>query len=283
MSGERVPMFGYVAADRAALTEAQLHRYKGCYCGLCHEIGRLYGALQRAALNYDMTFLVLLLSSLYEPEAQSGAERCAVHPIRRHDYWTTPATGYGAAMNIALAYHNCMDNWHDDKSLPGLLEAALFRKSAQAAAESYPRQWAAIQSCLESLAEMEAQNLQDPDAGANAFGLLMGELFIWREDRWQPLLRQLGQALGRFIYLMDAVLDLPSDQKRKQYNPLTQMAAGRRQKEDFKPLLTLLIGECTEAFERLPLVQDLDLLRNILYSGVWTQFCGKDGIPSKEA
>lgn len=276
-------MFGYVAADRAALTEAQLQRYKGCYCGLCHAIGERYGSLQRAALNYDMTFLVLLLSSLYEPEERRGTGRCLVHPIRQHDYWRTPITDYGAAMNIALAYHNCMDNWHDDKSLPGLLEAALFRKSAQAAAESYPRQWAAIQSCLESLAEMEAQNLQDPDAGANAFGLLMGELFIWREDRWQPLLRQLGQALGRFIYLMDAVLDLPSDQKRKQYNPLTQMAAGRRQKEDFKPLLTLLIGECTEAFERLPLVQDLDLLRNILYSGVWTQFCGKDGIPSKEA
>ena len=30
--------------------------------------------------------------------------------------------------------------------------------------------------------------------------------------------------------------------------------------------------DCALAFERLPLEQDLDLLRNILYSGVWTKW-----------
>lgn len=276
-------MFGYVIADRAALTEEQLQRYKSCYCGLCRAIGRSYGTLQRAALNYDMTFLVLLLSSLYEPEEQRGMERCAVHPIRPHSFWETPATVYGAAMNVALAYHSCIDNWHDDRSAAGLLEAGLFRRSALAAARDYPRQWAAIQTCLRTLSEIEGADLQDPDAGANAFGQLMGELFLWREDRWQPLLRQLGQALGRFIYLMDAVLDLPADLKRKRYNPLTRLAADGRRKEDFQPLLTVLIGECTEAFEQLPLVQDVMLLRNILYSGVWTRFYTENRAPSKEA
>ena len=37
-------------------------------------------------------------------------------------------------------------------------------------------------------------------------------------------------------------------------------------------MLTLLIGEAAIAFETLPLVQDADILRNILYSGVWTRF-----------
>ena len=61
-------MFGYVLADKSNLSEAQFQRYRSCYCGLCHEIGRSYGSLQRLALNYDMAFLVLLLTSLYEPE-----------------------------------------------------------------------------------------------------------------------------------------------------------------------------------------------------------------------
>lgn len=276
-------MFGYVAADRGALNDGQLQRYKGCYCGLCRAIGQTYGSLQRAALDYDMTFLVLLLSSLYEPEEASGESRCMVHPVRRHIYWQTSATEYAAAMNMALAYHNCMDNWHDDHSVAGLAEAALFQKSAQKAAQAYPRQWASIEACLHTLSRIEADNLQDPDAGANAFGALMGELFVWREDRWQPQLRQIGQALGRYIYLLDAVLDLPADRKRNRYNPLLSLAEAGYEKEDFQPILTMCMGECTEAFEQLPLVQDIDLLRNILYSGVWTRFYWKNGAPDKEA
>ena len=58
-------MFGYVLADKSNLSETQFQRYRSCYCGLCHEIGRSYGSLQRLALNYDMAFLVLLLTSLY--------------------------------------------------------------------------------------------------------------------------------------------------------------------------------------------------------------------------
>ena len=275
-------MFGYVAADRGALTEAQLQRYKGCYCGLCRAIGEAYGSLQRAALNYDMTFLVLLLSSLYEPEEHGGESRCLVHPIHRHGYWQNEATDYAAAMNIALAYHNCLDNWHDDHSVAGLAEARLFQSSARSAAQTYPRQWTAMEKSLETLSRLEAGSVQDPDAGANAFGDLMGELFLWREDRWSPQLRQMGQALGRYIYLLDAVLDLPMDRKRKRYNPLFSLAGDRYDQEAFRPILTICMGECTEAFEQLPLVQDVDLLRNILYSGVWTQFSWKDGAPGKE-
>ena len=36
--------------------------------------------------------------------------------------------------------------------------------------------------------------------------------------------------------------------------------------------LTLLLGEGAVAFEQLPLVEDLSILRNILYSGVWTKY-----------
>ena len=57
-------MFGYLVADTATLTEAQLQRYKACYCGVCRSLEKRHGQLSRLTLNYDMTFLVLLLSSL---------------------------------------------------------------------------------------------------------------------------------------------------------------------------------------------------------------------------
>jgi len=37
-------------------------------------------------------------------------------------------------------------------------------------------------------------------------------------------------------------------------------------------LRTMLIGECALNFEKLPLIEDIDIMRNILYSGVWTKF-----------
>lgn len=273
-------MFGYVVADPTTLDEAQLQRYRGCYCGLCRSIGSNYGFLQRLALNYDMTFLVLLLSSLYEPEETEGCGRCVVHPIRPGSYRRSTVTDYAAAMNMALAYHNCIDDWHDDRSILSLAEAKVFRKSAEQAAAQYPRQWQAILRCMQQLSQLEQDNVQSPDEGANAFGDLMGELFVLTEDRWAPLLRQLGQSLGRFIYLMDAVLDLPADRKHNNYNPLQQLAEGK-QKEDFRQILALHLGECTEAFERLPLVQDTALLRNILYSGVWTKYDRKDRVSGR--
>lgn len=276
-------MFGYVIADRTKMTEEQQLRYRSCYCGLCRALGETYGSIRRLALNYDMTFLILLLSSLYESKEEHKACRCAVHLLRPHEDWQSEITAYAAAMNIALAYHNAMDDWHDDKSLPSLAQAALFRSGAEDIAKSYPRQWSAILDGLQTLSALEEACIQDPDAAANAFGKLMGELFVYREDHWQPYLRQLGQAMGRFIYLLDAVLDLPKDKKHRRYNPLFALAANGRDRESFRPMLRLLLGEATEAFEALPLLQDAEILRNILYSGVWLRFDQTDRAAHKEA
>ena len=275
-------MFGYVVADRSRLTEEALLRYQGCYCGLCRTIGQTYGHLQRAALNYDMTFLVLLLSSLYEPEERSGQGRCIAHPAAAKSYWQNEATSYAAAMNMALAYHNCMDDWHDDKKLKALALAKVFQGSVKAVSEAFPSQCRAIGDCMQALSRIEQDGLQEPDAGANAFGALMGELFVWKEDRWAPLLRQAGQALGRYIYLLDALLDLPEDVRAESYNPFRARYGQGLSKEDYLPVLKLLMGECTDAVERLPLLQDLELLRNILYSGVWTRFYEGDRKAGKE-
>ena len=185
-------------------------------------------------------------------------------------------------MNMVLAYYNCLDDWRDDRTFRSLVQARLFRRSAEEASAAYPEQCAAVIRCMETLARIEADDVQEPDAGAGAFGQLLGRLFVWKNDRWAPLLRQMGEALGRFIYLTDAILDLPSDLKHGAYNPFRTRAAHGLQKEDLLPVLKILMGECTQAFEQLPLLQDLSLMRNILYSGVWTRFYWNDRNPNKE-
>jgi len=78
-------------------------------------------------------------------------------------------------------------------------------------------------------------------------------------------------ALGRFIYLLDAAVDYDRDKKENKYNPYLAMGQ-EKDWERWTQYLVLAMGNCTEAFERLPLVQDKDLLDNILYSGVWVGY-----------
>ena len=85
-------MFGYVIANLEGLTQAQKDRYKGCYCGLCRVLKQRHGFSGRLTLTYDMTFLVLLLSALYEADEERGMEICPAHPLRKHFYWQTRYT-----------------------------------------------------------------------------------------------------------------------------------------------------------------------------------------------
>ena len=116
--------------------------------------------------------------------------------------------------------------------------------------------------------------LPSQDEPAHVFGKLLGELFVYREDLWEETLRQMGDALGRFIYLADAAVDYRKDRKKNKYNPYVAMGC----EEDWnrwEEYLVLAMGRCTAYFEKLPLVQDKALLDNILYSGVWTNFRGQ--------
>lgn len=264
-------MFGYILPNADGLTQAQQDRYRACYCGLCRSIGERFSQPVRLTLTYDMTFLILLLGSLYEPEEQSGEARCLPHPTRKHPHVTSDVTAYAADMNVALAYCNLLDDWKDDKNpISGLGAKAL--ASAWADVETrWPRQCAAIRRCLDKLDRIEREDLQHPDAPARAFGELMAELMVWKQDRWEPHLRALGDGLGQFVYILDAFLDLESDRRKGRYNPFRAMAE-QNALPDMKETLMMFIGECTMAFEGLPLVQDTDILRNILYAGVWTRY-----------
>lgn len=65
-------MFGYVTICEPELKVKDLKKYRGYYCGLCHVLKEKYGFMGQLTLTYDMTFAVILLSSLYESETGDG-------------------------------------------------------------------------------------------------------------------------------------------------------------------------------------------------------------------
>ena len=264
-------MFGYVTASFQELTKEQQHRYNSVYCGICRRIQSQSGNVARLTLRYDMAFLALLLMSLYEPEELGGKNACLPHPLTKKPWVDNTFIRYAADMNVALAYYNCLDNWHDDGSRSAQLMAKALESHLPEIEGRYMRQCTAIKQCIGELSRLEAQHCPNPDASAACFGRLMGELLTWQEDLWAADLRQLGDALGRFIYLLDAALDYDKDRKKGSYNPYLAMGTGKDWAR-WEEYLLLTMGRCTDAFERLPLVQDKALLDNILYSGVWINY-----------
>ena len=264
-------MFGYVTASFKELTKEQQHRYNAVYCGICRRIREQSGNTARLTLRYDMAFLALLLMSLYEPEERSGKDACLPHPLTKKPWVDSPYIRYAADMNVALAYHKCLDDWNDDGSISAKQMAKLLEKHLDPIESRYPRQCEAIAVCIRELSALEKENCPNPDAPAACFGQLMGELMVYKEDLWASALRQMGQSLGRFVYLLDAALDYDKDEKKNKYNPYLAMGTGK-DPQRWEEYLVLTMGRCTDYFEMLPLVQDKALLDNILYSGVWVNY-----------
>lgn len=267
-------MFGYVTANVQELTKEQKTRYNAIYCGICRRIRHQSGNPARISLRYDMAFLAALLMSLYEPEERSGKNACIIHPITQRPWVDSETIRYCADMNVALGYFHFLDDWQDDGKPSAKLLADMIGRQIPQIEARWPRQCGAIRGCIGALSELERQNCSNPDEPAACFGKLMAELLVYQEDLWEPTLRQMGEALGRFIYLLDAALDYRSDRRKGKYNPYLAMGLG----EDWsrwEEYLVLTMGRCTESYEKLPLVQDKALLDNILYSGVWINYRGK--------
>ena len=261
-------MFGYVTASLKELDKEAERRYGAVYCGICRRIRIQSGNMARIGLSYDMAFLALLLMSLYEPEETGGQKACGLHPVRKRPWVDNRFVQYAADMNVALGYYNFLDDWEDDGKYSAKLLAGQFGKHLPDIENRYPRQCGAIAECIRQLSQLEKAGCANPDEPASCFGHLMGELLTYEEDLWAPTLRQMGFYLGRFIYLLDAALDYEKDEKKGKYNPYLVMGTGKDWPR-WEEYLVLTMGRCTDAFEKLPLVQDKPLLDNILYSGVW--------------
>ena len=268
-------MFGYLVAASEVLEDGQKERYRRCYCGLCRSLQKNYGEAARLTLNYDITFLVLLLSSLYEPEEVQDSRRCIRHPIEAHSFSISQITDYASGMNVALAYLKCLDNWKDDAKLSALAEAKLLEGAYSKVCKSWPRQCEAMSRALDELSRIEAEGIDAPDAAADCFGRLMEEIFVYRHDRWEPALRAMARALGRFIYLLDAAMDLDEDHTSGSYNPFSSYYGFNDNEERFRDILKMQLGECVYFFDKLPLVEDAALMQNILCVGLWLQFNNK--------
>ena len=213
-------MFGYIVCIKDKLDKANLELYQHIYCGLCRNLKNRYGQLHRLNLSYDMTFIILLLSSLYEPEETETSFRCSLHPTSQKTAAENKFTDYAADMTILLSYFKCMDDWKDEGKHLRHWYASLLKKEYQRLKTIYPRQCRSVSSSIQALENIETKDPSQFDQAINLSGEMLSEIFVYHEDFWSTSLKSLGFEIGRFIYLMDASMDYEKDKKKQNYNPL---------------------------------------------------------------
>lgn len=265
-------MFGYVVMNKPEIRFKDFDLYRSFYCGLCRELREKYGISGQITLTYDMTFVVVLLSALYEPPTQKGTTRCVIHPVCRQPVRKNAATEYGADMNVLLTYYKCMDDWEDEKKFAALGYGKILQRKNNRLSRRYPEKAEKIRKLLEKLSQMEKAGETDIDKMSGCFGQIMEEIFAWKKDVWEDSLRRMGFYLGKFIYILDAYDDVEKDVKNGNYNPFAEKYIMKGFDEQVRQLLLMMMAQTCREFEKLPIIKYTDILRNILYSGVWCRF-----------
>lgn len=267
-------MFGYITINKPEIKFKEYDLYHSYYCGFCRTLKKDYGLSGQATLTYDLTFLIMLLSGLYEPEEHLGQTHCIAHPIIRQATRTNEFSAYAADMNVLLAYYKCRDDWEDEHRVDKLLYSDVLHRAFRRAEQKYPQKASFIAGGLRRIHECEESGDTDVDKVAGLFGEIFAEIFCFEEDEWSSALRRIGFFLGKYIYILDACDDIEKDVKNGSYNPFREKWESAP--DDFdtycSQLMTMMIAECCKAFELLPILQNVTVLRNILYSGVWVKY-----------
>jgi hypothetical protein len=281
-------MFGYVTPCKMELKIKDFEKFNAYYCGLCMAIKRQYGNFPRLSLNYDMTFLGILLDSLEDVKCTFRKHRCLVHPLKNKLIIVdNKALDYAAYCNVTLAYYKLLDNVKDDKSLTSKVSSMFLGKYLNSPGSELAGCNEYIKKRLAELSSIE--NSEKPsslDETAHPFADLTGYIISSYIDNKTSIkdssavktsLYWLGYYLGKWIYIIDAWDDLEKDMGTNKFNPLNnilnhrnvsyaQLKSQIEERVDF--LLVSCASNCVEHLNSLPLYKNMDLLSNILQYGL---------------
>lgn len=261
-------MFGYVKINKMELKLREYMIYKGYYCGICMCLKKDFGELSRLSLNYDTTFLQLILSSLYEPANKSYSSRCISHPQKKEMIIENEISAYSAAMNVILSYYKLEDDYVDDKSIKAKIAMMGLSSAFKKASDLYPEKSVLIKESLKRLYDLEKEDCRDIDLVSSEFGRLMAVVFGYKEDVFRKTLEVLGFNLGKYIYIVDAYEDRIVDRKEKKYNPFLDVKETDEFTENVKNQLRFILSCVDKEIEKLPIIVNKGIVDNILYSGM---------------
>ena len=283
-------MFGYVTPLKAEMKVKDFARFKCYYCGLCCHIKKEFGNIPRMSLNYDMTFLGLLLDALNPEELEVSSHRCSLHPAEKKIVIANnKALSYAAAMNISLFYYKLLDDVNDDKNFKSKFFSFVLSPYKRKFGASIVKINNDIKQCLNNLSMLEDnKTFNSIDEICDPFSTLVGIIlrdypFELANDSLElrNTLYNLGYSIGKWIYLIDALDDLKADMEKGKFNPINflynkDFLTYNRFIEFIKTKIVFTILNCgysaKENLEKLQLNRNEDILYNIIELGLMDKY-----------
>lgn len=274
-------MFGYVMPYKLELKIKDYEIFKAYYCGLCIAIKNNFSNLSRLSLNYDMTFLGILLDSLSNDKNSYKIDSCIAHPFKkRPKVIDNKALDYAAFCNLALVYYKLLDDYNDDKALTRKLMSLYLKKFIENENLHLKPLLDNMEHNISTLTKLEnSSGIISIDELSHSFADLTGFLiaFYYRDKDFYDHLYNLGYNLGRWIYIIDAYDDLEDDMKHNKFNAINK--AFNSEGLSFEKLieaqqprieynLIISASATVDALNNLPIVKNKDLLFNILQLGL---------------
>ncbi|MBE6555674.1 MAG: hypothetical protein E7663_05545 [Ruminococcaceae bacterium] len=273
-------MFGYVRIQRSELRVREYEYYRATYCGLCRSMGKCTGQCSRLSLSYDFAFLATVRMVLTDTAPSFRARRCIAHPLRRRRMMESNAQlSYAARASALLAYEKCRDDVADRRGISRLLariRCLFFASAYRRARKRLPALALRVRECLSELSCLERERVCSVSRPAELFGKLLAALLAeGLEGTSAAIARAVGDAVGRFIYTVDAADDLERDRKSGNYNPFLLLYGGQpseQERASIKDALLLILGDLEAAFDliedREQAAEQLAIMKNILYLGM---------------
>ena len=282
-------MFGYITPLKPELKIKDFAKFRSYYCGLCFHLKSNAGNIPRIALNYDMTFLAVLLDSISLTEPTVEIKRCFMHPLEKKPVIiNNEALSFSASINIALYYYKIKDDIYDDKDFKSILLEKILKPYFKKAS-SITKINNLIESNLKDLSNLEKnKNFNFIDEIAHPFSDIVGIILkecpfklVNDSEELRNNLYNFGYTLGKWIYLIDAFDDLEDDIKKQKFNPINHLY--NKENYSFNELLPLIKERlefsilncsynCNEILKLLPLKRNEDILKNILELGMMDKY-----------
>ena len=255
-------MLGYLHPKLKCSNPKLKEQYKALYCGLCHSLKKNYGYRGIACLNYEVTFLLLLIISASEKESVIFHGSCCLTPFVRVPFidYLSREVKTSADISILVSGFEIKDNINDGGVFVWKIFDRLLNKLNETATNEISEFEASIKNKLNTFYHLKKKGSDDIDEILCSCGDIV-EKFV------EPLLpavdgpvaeiiSMIANYIGQWIYLVDACDDLQKDISTDSFNPLRHLSDYRIVRDK----MAGLVLHIRELISRLPLNEYGELL-----------------------
>lgn len=268
-------MFGYVVPEKPYLYLKDETLYNALYCGLCKSIKIECGNTCRFTLNYDLAFLSALSHNIMGLDVTINREKCIAHQIKKRPIAKPDDLSKKiASLNVILAYYKLKDDKIDENK--GGFKSSLFKKGYKKAKKNCPEFDVIVKECYQDLLKLEDEKCQSVDIVSDCFASMLSkiscELF---QEKSTEHTKNLMYALGKWIYLIDALDDYDKDIKNNNYNvfyecykltSFEQLISNNG--KDLHFVFSTIFALIKDSYSNIQTKYNTDLIQNILFRGI---------------